>query len=371
MKKLFSFSIVLIILSLLFAEVKNPDKPLKGEWNFNLQKLWEIDRVGDKPFGRPSETRISQDEMLYFHDFDHKVSYIFNPSGEFINSFAKQGEASGEVDRYINCFIAGDKVVIGTPNKLHFYTREGTFIKSFETNLFERFPLLFVSEDEFLYSPRVESNIAEDKVKIVRKNLKTGEEVGFDEFSMAKGEKNPQEGISLVILGLTPQIKVGFDPDSKRICYGRSDEYSIHVAELTGKRLFTFGLDRERKTVTEEDKWRHFEQTRLPKERIEKILPSLPNFLTYFMRIQVVKGFIFIFSTGSLDRRQEKLAVDVFSPEGKYLYRSYLKFGDDSPSVTHIEKVAIKNTHLYALLESKEGRNSLAKYKIDLPPFKH
>ncbi len=371
MKTHFIFFVALIVISLLFAEVKNPDKPLKGEWNFNPQKLWEVDRVGDKLFGRPSETRISQDEMLYFHDFDHKVSYIFNHGGEFINSFAKQGEASGEVDRYLNCFIAGDKVVIGTPNKLHFYTREGAFIESYENNLFERFPLLFVSEDEFLYSPRAVSNFAEDKEKIVRKNLETGEEVGFDEFLMTKGEKNPQEGISLVILGLTPQIKVGFDPDSKRIYYGRSDDYSIHVAELTGKRLFTFGLDRERKAVTEKDKWRHFEQTRLPKERIEKILPSLPNFLTYYMRIQVIKGLIFIFSTESLDRRQEKLAVDIFSPEGKYLYRSYLKFGDGSPSYTHVEKVVIKNTHLYAVLENEEGRSSLVKYKIDLPPFKH
>jgi hypothetical protein len=371
MKKFFLFFIVLIMLSLLFADVKNPDKPLKGEWNFNSQKEWEIDRIGDKLFERPSELRASQDEMLYFHDFGHKMSYVFDHTGEFINSFAKQGAASGEVDRYINCFIADDKVVIGTPDKLHFYTQEGTFIKSYENNLFERFPLLFISENEFLYAPRVVSDFAEDKEKIVRKNLKTGKEIGFDEFSMAKGEKSSQGGMSLVILGLTPQIKIGFEPDSKRIYVGRSDDYSIHVGELTGRRLFTFSLDRERKAVTEKDKWKHFEQTRLPKERIEKILPTLPDFLTYFMRIQVVKGLIFIFSTESLDRRQKKLAIDIFSPEGKYLYRSYLKFGDGTPLYTHVEKVAIKNTHLYAMLENKEGRNSLAKYKIDLPPFNH
>jgi hypothetical protein len=371
MKTHFIFFVILLMIPLLLAEVKNPDKPLKGEWNFNPQRLWEIDRVGDKPFGRPSELRASPDEILYLHDFDHKVSYVFDHSGEFINSFAKQGEASGEVDRYINCFIAGDKVVIGAPDKLHFYTREGIFVKSYENNLFERFPLFFVSEDEFLYSPRLMNDTAEYKAKIVRKNLKTGQEAGFDEFSAAKGKKSPEGGMALVILGLTPQIKVGFDSDSERIYYGRSDDYSIHVAELTGKRLLTFGLDRERKTVTEKDKRRHFEQAQVPEESIEKILPSLPNFLTYFMRIQVVKGLIFIFSTEGLERRQEKLPIDIFSPEGKYLYRSYLKFGEGSPLFTHVEKVVIKNTHVYAILESREGRISLAKYKIDLPPFKH
>lgn len=371
MKKRIILFIALIMISLLSAEVNNPDKPLKGEWDFNPQKIWEVDRVGDKLFERPSELRSSPDEMLYLHDFDHKESYVFDHSGGFIKSFAKQGEASGEVDRYINCFIAGDKVVIGTPNKLHFFSREGRFIKSYENNLFERFPLVFVSEDEFLYSPRVASHSAEDIEKIVRRNLNTGEEVGFVEFSIAKREKSPTSGMSLVILGLTPQIKVGFDTDSERIYYGRSDDYSIHVAGLTGKRLFTFGLDRERKTVTDEEKRRHFEQARLPEERIEKILPSLPNYLTHYMRIQVVKGLVFVFSTESLDRLQEKLPIDVFSPEGKYLYHSCLKFDDGSPLFTHVEKVVINNTHVYAILESKEGRSVLAKYKIDVPPFKN
>ena len=34
------------------------NNPVKGIWNFNPQKLWEIDKAGDKEFGRPNFSSI-------------------------------------------------------------------------------------------------------------------------------------------------------------------------------------------------------------------------------------------------------------------------------------------------------------------------
>jgi len=121
MKKWWLVLVCGIFCFVVFAEVKNADKPLRGEWNFRPQKIWEIESVNDVPFVRPSELRASQDEMLYFHDFDQNVSYVFDKEGKFIHSFAKQGSGPGEVSRYLNCFLAGDKVVIGSPEKLHYF----------------------------------------------------------------------------------------------------------------------------------------------------------------------------------------------------------------------------------------------------------
>jgi hypothetical protein len=368
MKKPTSFMIAVFMVSLLSSDIKNADKPLKGKWDFSPQKVWEVDRAGEKLFENPSELRASRDEMLYFHDFSKNVSYVFDPDGKFIRSFASQGEAPGEVDRYINCFLAGDRVAIGTPSKLHLYTREGAFLESFANNLFERFPLLFIDTYEFLYAPQNREDQRENKVEIVRCNLKTGEEILFDEFSLNEDEKSASGGMPVVILGLTPQVKIGFDRESRKIYCGRSDDYSIHVTELNGKRLFTFGLEREKKAVTEEEKRKHFEQSRIPKDMIEKILPGLPKELNYFMRIQVINGLVFVFSTEGLARQQERLAIDIFSPEGEYLYRSNLIFGDGSPLYTHVEKVVIRNTSLNAFLENESGKIILAKYKISLPP---
>jgi hypothetical protein len=185
---------------------------------------------------------------------------------------------------------------------------------------------------------------------------------------MTTGEKQAQGGMSLVILGLTPQIKFGYDRDSQKFFYGRSDEYTIHVSDASEKKLLSFGLDRGRKRVTAEDKRKHFEKSPIPKERVEKIIPNLPDALTHFMRIQVVDGLIFVFSTESLGRQQDKIPIDIFSPEGKYMYHSHLQFGDQIPLFTHVEKVAIRGSHCYALLEDGTGKSIFTKYQISLPP---
>jgi hypothetical protein len=368
MKKLALFIVSVFMVSLASGDMKNEDKPIKGKWDFSPQKVWEVDHAGEQMFENPSELRVSPSGTLYFHDFGLNVSYVFDSEGKFLKSFASQGEAPGKVNRYINCFLAGDKVVIGSPGKLHFYTKEGEFIESFKNNLFERFPLLFIDTYEFLYAPQSRGDQRKNKVEIVRCNLKTGEESLFGELSVVEGAKSASGGMPVVILGLTPQVKIGFDPDSRKIYCGRSDDYSIHIMEMNGKRLLTFDLEREKKAVSEEDKRKHLEQSGIPKDMIEKIIPALPNELTYFMRIQVVNGLIFVFSTESLERQQKRIALDIFSLEGKYLYRSNLIFADDSPLFTHVEKIAIRNDDLYALLEHASGKKGLVKYKISLPP---
>ena len=136
MRKMLSALGMVFILLTVSAEVKNADKPLKGEWDFQLQKVWETDNVEGMAFKRPSELRATLDEVLCFHDFGHKMSCVFDRDGKFVRAFAKQGTGPGEVDRYINCFIAGDRIVVGTPGRLHFYSRQGNFIESFENNLF-------------------------------------------------------------------------------------------------------------------------------------------------------------------------------------------------------------------------------------------
>ena len=44
--------LILIVIFSLFifnlnAEVKNENKPLKGQWDFQLQKIWEVGNAGD------------------------------------------------------------------------------------------------------------------------------------------------------------------------------------------------------------------------------------------------------------------------------------------------------------------------------------
>ena len=60
MRKAFGFfSILIIVASLLLSEIKNADKPLRGEWDFKPAKLWEIDSAGSDVFGIPANMQLS------------------------------------------------------------------------------------------------------------------------------------------------------------------------------------------------------------------------------------------------------------------------------------------------------------------------
>jgi hypothetical protein len=41
MRKILFVIILFLLVFFLYGEVKNPDKPLKGEWDFKLQKVWQ------------------------------------------------------------------------------------------------------------------------------------------------------------------------------------------------------------------------------------------------------------------------------------------------------------------------------------------
>jgi hypothetical protein len=55
------------------AAVVNPDKPLKGEWDLKLTKVWEINKAGDDVFGFPFSLTATDDGTLYVHDPANKT----------------------------------------------------------------------------------------------------------------------------------------------------------------------------------------------------------------------------------------------------------------------------------------------------------
>ena len=81
-------------IALLFPQVVNKDKPHHGEWDFRLEKVWEIERAGNEVLGRPQGIMVSDEGILYVSDSGNKIDYIFAQDGHFIGSFAERGERS-------------------------------------------------------------------------------------------------------------------------------------------------------------------------------------------------------------------------------------------------------------------------------------
>ena len=366
MKKTAFFLLVFLMSLTLHSQIQNDDRPHKGRWDFKPEKIWEVDKAGNDDFGRIAELLVPDDEHsnIYVRDFKHNVSYIFDENGQFLGSFAKQGTGEGELTRYLNRFSVEDRIVLATPEKLHFYAEDGTFVSSFENNIFLRFPLLFLNKDEFLYAPPLPRSPVSQK-KLMRYNLASGEDKLVLDFSQSTNSVETEKPAPmLMIFGLTPQVRLASDKEN--IFFGRSDEYTLFVADLEGNRDFSFRLNREKNKVTKEDKTNHFQGLDIPQDKLEAIIEQLPDITTCFSHLEIVNGMICVYAISGIERTHDQQSIDIFSEKGEYLYQGIMKFGDDlkfgSPS-----NLVIKKNFVYVILESRQGRRTLAKYRISFP----
>jgi hypothetical protein len=370
MKKFSFFLMALLVSTTLNSQVTNDDSPKKGIWDFKPEKIWEVDKAGNDEFGIVAELLVpaskSDQGNIYMRDFEHNISYIFDGGGRFLGSFAKQGSGKEEVSRYLNRFCAGDKIVLATPEKLHFYSEDGEYVKSVENNIFFRFPLIFLDENEFVYAPTLPQSPVNQK-KLMLFDLNSGKEKPVLYFSEPKkADELSSPAPMIMIFGLTPQVRLAADKD--KIYFGRSDRYTLYVADLKGNMDFFFSLSRQTKRVSPEDKKNHFVGSKIPQDRIDSIIKQLPDKMTYFSQITIVNGLIYVYAVDNIEKTQKQQTIDIFSDTGKYLYRGVLKFGENLKFGSPSNLVLHKN-FAYVILESNEGRQTLAKYRISHPPF--
>ena len=362
-------SILLLFIEMTSAQTINKDKPIHGTWDFKLKKVWTVEKPGNEDFGRPAELRGSNDGTLVIHDFVNKKSYIFNERGEFITAFANQDQNPGYVERYLNCFISDNHIIITSPSDLYFYTMDGKYVKTLPNNPFINFPYVFLSDNEFLGGPGSLANLIGKPVVIKSTNCSTGDAETFYELLANKKISEEKSGgqAAMVILGVTPQMSIAYDKKNKLLYCGRTDDYKICISDLNGKSIGNFSLDRERKKISAEEKKNIFSGSSIPEEQLKSIIASIPDELAYFFKILVNNGLIYVFAVDEFNNKQNKLHIDIFSPDGKYLYKGFIDFGNNI-FFRNPENIFIQGDHLYVILNSMDtDKKVFEKYRISIP----
>jgi hypothetical protein len=96
----------------------------------------------------------------------------------------------------------------------------------------------------------------------------------------------------------------------------------------------------------------------------------LPDELTCFHRIEVHDDLVFVF-VPEIDLENKILRIrqiDIFSPEGTYLYKARLDLGKSRALLSSpLRNIVFTSGFLYAVLQDEEDNVLVAKYKISLP----
>lgn len=362
----------ILFLSFVFfqAAVVNPDKPRKGEWDFKLEKIWEIDRAGDDVLGKPFSLTAAEDGTLYIYDPANDVNYIFDKYGNFIRAFARSGQGPGEVMGQELIHVVNGKVYIPAINGIKVFTKNGEFIQTLKQEGRPLDPRIFLNEDEIISAPKTAVFLPDGKGEIIRKNIKTGDEKVISGFSlqdwgMAQAGENV---VDIISIGFSPLMILGYTEN--RIYWGMNTSYMINVTDLNGEKITTFSVKRRSKKVSDNFKKKYFESPNLPAEMIDQIAESFPNEISFFHRIEVHNGLVYVFVPDvDLESKRAKIKqIDIFSPEGEYLYRAHILFEENRHHLfSPLNNLIIQNGHLYAVLMDDEYNALVAKYKIALP----
>ncbi len=348
------------------AEVRNADRPLKGTWDFSARLLWSVDQAGGQAFGNPGELRVMEDGTCVFRDFETSVSQVFTSDGRHVCTFAAQGNQPGQVPMYLNCFIAGDEIVIGAPGGLYFFDRNGRLAATVPNNLFERFPAAFLGGRVALVAPGSLGGVPDGIARITRVDFSTGKESAFDELTLARAHGAAgSAGPAIVVRGLTPTLEAAWDRHLDRVYYGCSSDYRIQVADTNGASVGVFSLERPRRPADAAAKRAHFADSPIPPDRVESLLAALPDELASFRRLWAGAGLVYALPPVDLERYVSAQPVDIFSADGTYLYKSELRLPGEarfSPDAT-----AIVGPDLYALCVDAENRPSLCRFALSIP----
>ena len=359
---LFLFSI-----AMLFPDVINKDKPQHGEWDFKLEKVWEIDSAGDEVLGHPQGIMVSDKGILFVSDSGNKIDYIFGEDGHYIRSFAERGEGPGEVQRHGRFFYANDKVIIPDVGRIHYFSGEGEYLTTIRKDCE---PHVFIDENRLIDAPLSAVFLPDGKGKIMLCDLQSGKDTVISEFSAFEGGVARSSGMvmDVIVPVFSPLMTVGYAGD--QVFWGMSDSYLINVTNLEGRDITSFSIDRKKTKVSKRDKRDFFKTDRMPAVMLKQIMDSMPDEVSSFYRIEVHNKLIFVFIP-EVDLENKSLRIkqiDIFSPEGKYVYKAHLKFEKNRIHLTSpFHNIVIKNSFLYVVLQDEDDNVLVAKYKISLP----
>ena len=259
--------------------------------------------------------------------------YIFDKKGKFISSFGKRGEGPGEIKRMRGMFFIDDSVVISDDGKIHFFDKMGKYIKSSIFPVRLR-PRAFISGNTFISAPLVPRVGSKEPAEIAVFDLNTKEQKIIKEYDpykkavSAKEDGGGQIAIAIVIRGLTPMMIIHYHKG--KVYYGMNNVYNINISDLKSKEKdSSFSVEgKEAKKVSLKFKKDLFSRMGdVPPDMLKNLMEGLPDRASFFHEIKIGNnGLIYVFIS-DLDNRTSQ-EIDIFSPDGKYLYSSEIKIKD-------------------------------------------
>lgn len=361
------------------TQVVNEDVPVAGKWDFAPRQEWSLDRLGHLPLYMIGDMDVGDEGSLYLLDRGMAQIVVLDADGNLSLSFGGRGdgprfEYPQELFVTPCCIQALDMGKSGDSIKT--FDKGGNHL---ETTVVGRdtSPRLFVDDGRYAAvrsGPDPLNRPAHELLEIVSLS-------GSDRTTLLRFPAEDKLIMELMVprgryillendIRIFPRLVVHFD--GEMLYLGRSDAYVIRRIDLNGEVQLAFTIaGREPEPLPPDYAVNLAGKTEVPggemtEETKDRFTARFPERQVFFTRILTdERGLIYVFAPDVTDPATQ--AVDIFTPDGKYLYHALLQFSD---GIERIRRLEFAGEHLYALVERARGGTRLVKYGIrrPLPP---
>jgi hypothetical protein len=372
------FSLVLFMVGIICPTVViNPDKSLKGEWDFQCKKLLEIEGYEEQVLALVQKFCVNEKGDIYLFDRRHFKFFVFDKNGKPKFSFGSKGEGPGEIKIMLGFFLIADYVIVSDMGKVHYFGQDGKFKKSVPTtSSIGVAPLLFIDENRMVKTRLVAGFSAVPETMEIF-NLSTKTSIYLEGNPLTADQKKTNRGV-LVLYHTNSnefEMKTNFIAGkfTDKILWGKNDTYLIRACDFSGKEHFAFSIaGRKPKKINKEYKERFISRKKLrgggklPDVIKKELMKGISDYSTYFFKIEPGhNNLIYVYVSDVV--RENGQEIDIFSSAGKYLYHADIVLPGSHRILAN--GVVFKDVFLYVVLEEQDsGELSLHKYSIKPPP---
>ncbi len=333
--------------------VKNTAEPLYGNWKFEIEKGIVIGEKGEESslFLRPRDVKIDGQRNIYILDPRAYQIHKFSKEGKYLMSMGRKGEGPGEFvqasDFYVD--LEGNVYVFDISGyKLTIFDSRGKFLKQIKIGKFV---------DDFTVGNKgrifgLISNWDESGAYLLLCEI-------FENGNIGKAIVKGADSVS-IWENWSFSHPYLFSPffsllNKDILVYGHSSEFKFYLFDTNGKLTLKIEKEEKRVPISNEEKneiLSYFKNTPPEIKKHIDFAPYRPFFNSIFTDDM---GRIYVKRMKSVLDESKNTDFDIFSEEGKYLYRATLAFNPE----------LISNGFIYDLrFEEERGKYIITRYIV-------
>jgi len=348
--------------------VYNTAKPSQGETALDVAEVLRIDPFEvDKDDPPLFQIAVKDDAgNLYLGDTRNVRVYKFNPDGELVTRFLKQGQGPGEFPRFGDLQVADDHIwIIGTwPLKIAKYTLDGRYVNEWNFRTFQNFYLRtqVISEGRYLTVSYRDGAEIQDRVRVSA--LMNSREEWLTVYSedrragIFRIRTGPGEGPAIASTSplVAADIHHAYDPQAGVLYVCNNREYEIRSKGIDGtpRKVIHKAHD---KIFLDEDKKERILQLIAPRispAAKQGAKEQLPDALNAIMGIAVLpNGHLAVKRITGL----ESIVIDIFDGDGRFVSTIL-----PSAEIPDLRNLTIFRNTLGVIKESEE-KNLFVEYR--------